>query len=260
MPENHYVYLYQSSEGRVKYVGYGMNVERAIAHANQSHNLALRQWLDSARFNLTVAGPYRDRDEGTNIEAALISALGPDFNQSPGEGHRFVPLGVPPALSDRPGLNPLTVASIGSIACGALLVYLAPGKVMKDGRPKFDPANVDDDVILQDMDRAWSLTKLIERWKSDPDKGPRHLVGVYGANQAHRFIAGVVPIDRFGWDDPSLHIDKDRWRIPVIPMRGLDACELRGRRILDAKFGRMSWQLHKWVDADGMILHPPPAN
>jgi hypothetical protein len=111
------------------------------------------------------------------------------------------------------------------------------------------------------MDRAWSLTKLIERRKSDPDKGPWHLVGVYGPNQAHRFIVGIVPIDRSGWGDPSLHIDKDRWRIPVMSIAGLDACELRGRRILDAKFGRkMSWQLHKWVDADGVILHPPPAN
>jgi hypothetical protein len=58
-----FVYLYRSASGVSKYVDYGMNVDRALAHAGASHNAALRAWLDEGQFDVSVAGPYRDETE-----------------------------------------------------------------------------------------------------------------------------------------------------------------------------------------------------
>ncbi len=80
------MYLYRSASGVPKYVGYGMNVDRALAHAGASHNAALRAWLDEEQFDLSVAGPYRDETEGKAVEAALISALRPEFNRRRAKG------------------------------------------------------------------------------------------------------------------------------------------------------------------------------
>jgi hypothetical protein len=196
--------------------------------------------------------------EGKNVESALISTLTPEFNKSPGDGLKFFPLGVPPEFGERPSGDPLSVSEIGRRARGALIVYLAPGEFLSDGRPKFNPTDIDDEVILQNMDRAWAIKKLIDRWTEEPALSPKHLVGVYGINPAHRFVVGCVPIDVKNWGDPALHHHKDRWRVPVKPSTGLDACRLRGIRVSDAKFGNMSWQLHIWTDGNGVIIHPGP--
>lgn len=64
MRDAHYVYLYRSTAGVPKYVGYGMSVERALAHTEHSHNQGLRSWLDQGRFDLSVArvGDLADGD------------------------------------------------------------------------------------------------------------------------------------------------------------------------------------------------------
>ena len=136
----HFVYLYRTPAGIPKYVGYGKTVDRATAHAEVSHNSGLRSWLASGQFDLTVAGPYGDRREALHVEAALISALSPEFNKSPGEGPGFVPLGVPPELGNRPSMAPLTVPQVGKIAGGALIVYslqdLSSGTVAPNTTPQ----------------------------------------------------------------------------------------------------------------------------
>ena len=70
----HFVYLYRTRSGVPQYVGYGHSVQRALSHANHSHNSDLRTWLENDNFELTIAGPYRDEQEGKSVEAALISA------------------------------------------------------------------------------------------------------------------------------------------------------------------------------------------
>jgi hypothetical protein len=62
-----------------------MSTDRAMTHA-ASHNRALRTWLKSAAFELRVAGPYDSRKEAMKVEAALISAITPQFNIHPGNG------------------------------------------------------------------------------------------------------------------------------------------------------------------------------
>ncbi len=252
------MYVYLSIDGKPKYVGYGESPTRALSHAEESHNDALREWLRKSKFSLNIAGPYRDEAEGKNVESALITSIRPEFNKSLGDGLKFVPLGVPPELGERPSLIPISVAEMGIRTEGVLIVYLSPGEFLKDGRPKFDPTDIDDEVILRNMDRAWEIGKLIDRWSADPASSPRHLVGVYGTNPAHRFIVGCVPIEVEGWGDPALHVYGSRWRVPVKDSPKLDACQLRGIRVADTKFGHMSWQLHIWVDKSGALIHPQP--
>ncbi len=255
MSGSHYVYLYRTPSGKPKYVGYGHDVDRAISHARDSHNSALRGWLEAGNFDLTVAGPYRDEKEGLCVEAALISGLSPEYNRSRGNGPRFVPLGVPPLLSDRPGMAPLTLGDVGTKAKGALLVYLSPGDFLADGRPKFSPATPDDQIILHDMEQMWQIGGLIDQWKKTPVSAPKILVGAYGPI-GHRFIVGAARIDTEGWGDPNLHVAGDRWRVPIMPGSSLDAGDLRGRRVAEVRFGRLAHLLHIWVDAQGSVLHP----
>jgi len=253
----YYVYLYRSIAGVPKYVGYGMSVERALTHAGHSHNDALRSWLTRGEFDLSVAGPYRDEAEGKRVEAALISALRPEFNRAPGDGPKFVPLGVPPELSDRPTHDPLALADIGRLTGGALLVYLAPGDLLGDGRRKFDPAHPDDAIVVSNIEGNWDIRRHRDDWTADPASGPQVLVGIHGKNVAHRFIAGAAQIDTSAWfrsdlEDP----DRPRWRVPLHQPVDLDVNELRGRRVTDVKFGQFSWQLHIWVDGSGVKRHP----
>jgi hypothetical protein len=255
---SHYVYLYRdrSNARRPMYVGYGMTVGRAISHARQSHNAALRAWLGAGNFDLTVAGPYRDKAEGQHVEAALISALSPAFNRSPGTGPTFVPIGVPPTLSRRPGMTALTTAGIGQKAGGALLVYLAPGEFLPDGRPKFDPADPDPKIIVGHMEKRWQIGGLIDEWTKAAASGPKLLVGVYGPNVAHRFIVGAARIDIMKWQEPGLELGGGRWRVPIKPGSTLDAANLRGRRVDGVRFSNFSHLLHIWVDSHGVIRYP----
>jgi hypothetical protein len=102
VPE-HFVYVYRTTpKGPVRYVGYEHHVGRALSHAEGSHNPGLRDWLlHRDAFDLTIAGPYRDEVEAKAVEAALISAMDPKFNKAPGDGPKFVPVGVPGELSGR---------------------------------------------------------------------------------------------------------------------------------------------------------------
>jgi len=260
MTIGHYVYLYRSSPyGPVKYVGYGMSVERAISHVGRSHNPDLRTWLEVGSFDLTVAGPYRDEHEAKCVEAALISALAPEFNVAVGDGPKFVPLGVPPELSDRPAMPPLSLADIGRATGGALLVYLAPGDLLSDGRKKFDPAHPDDDVIREQTEGVWDLGRHRNEWLDRPGTAPKILLGIHGRNVEHRFIAAAAEIDPARWFAKDLEVPaRKRWKVPLAEPVHLDAHGLRGRRVSNVRFGQFSSRLHIWVDGDGIVRHPPP--
>jgi hypothetical protein len=169
---DHYVYLYRTPAGVPKYVGYGTDPARAMSHAGASHNVRLREWLEGGHLDLVIAGPYRDELEGKHVEAALISALSPEFNLSPGDGPRFLPVGVPSELGDRPALPPLSAAELGQLTGGALLVYLAPGDFLRDGRRKYDPAAPSDEDVLSNMRGVWDIGRHLEGWTSDPKIRP----------------------------------------------------------------------------------------
>jgi hypothetical protein len=226
-----------------------------MSHAGASHNDALREWLARETYDLSIAGPYRDEAEGKNVEAALISALRPQFNIAPGDGCRFAPLGVPPELADRPIDHPLTVSDIGRRTRGALLVYLAAGDMLADGRRKFDAAQPRDEDVLSNIRGVWDIGRHLAAWRDAPSDGPQVLIGVHGRNTAHRFIVGAVHVDTERWGQPFL-AHGSRWEIPLRQPIDLDACELRGRRVQGAAFSNFSWRLHIWVDAAGATRHP----
>ena len=255
-PTGHYVYLYSTPAGVPKYVGYGKDVERALSHQSASHNRKLAAFLKKGAFELKVAGPYGTEEEGKRVEAALISALDPEFNETGGDGPKFVPVGVPPELSDRAAMDPLTLSQVGRACGGALFVYLAPGDTLNDGRTKYNAALPDDSVVLSNMKGYWDLKRHASSW--GPGRGPKVLIGVHGPSPTSRFIVGAALINREGWFDESLRSDHDRnrWEVPLLKPVDLDAFDLRGRRLRTAKFGNFSWALHIWVDGNGRQQHP----
>lgn len=260
MSQEHFVYLYRTPAGAPVYVGYGHHAERAISHRGASHNQEFKEWLNSHDFDLQVAGPYSSESEAKSVEAALISALSPKFNKAPGDGPGFSPLGVPPQLSSRVQQPALTLSEIGILTGGALLVYLAPGDLLPDGRRKFDVAQPSDEDAVRNIERNWDIEALLPTWTGDPTTAPRVLIGLHGKPK-HRFVVGALEIDtqRLG-EDQFMHKSprwpRHRWQIPLVNRQQLDMCGIRGRRVDNIKFGQFSHQLHIWVDRHGTQLHP----
>jgi hypothetical protein len=255
-----FVYLYRDLSGKPKYVGYGHTVLRALNHSGSSHNKALKSWLEKERFDLSIAGPYASEAEAKAVEAALISSMHPDFNVAPGDGPKFTPVGVPPELWERPQMKPLSLSAIGRQSGGALLVYLAPGDFLRDGRKKFDAAQPSDADAVSNIEKNWDIGSLIPIWTAKPQLIPKVLVGIYGKVQ-HRFVVGALEIDRLRILDPTFIRHAERWarprhQIPLINPQELDSHGLRGRRVDDIKFGQFSHQLHIWVDGQGRKRHP----
>ena len=158
----------------------------------------------------------------------------------------------------RPRRQPsLTSSEIGVATNGALLVYLAPGDRLPDGRPKFDPMRPDDKVLLGDMEGVWDIGRHLDEWAAAPEHGPKVLIAIYGPKVSDRHIAAAVPIDTTRWLDPSLKVpDKNRWNIPLVDPPDMNSRSLRGRQVEGIRFGQFSWQLHIWVDAQGVQRHP----
>lgn len=252
----HYVYTYATRSGRVVYVGYGRQARRAMAHPEVGHS-AFKRWLARNAHEIRLAGPYRDAREAKAVEAALISSLTPEFNRAPGTGPQFVPLGVPLELAHRARLDPLTLEQIGRRARGALLVYLAPGDLLADGRRKFDPARPSDEDAVKNTERWWQIGRLQDRWSEDPKEAPNLIVGVHG-RIGHRFIVAALRIDKSRLGDASLADPRPRgrWQVALKDRSNLDAGELRGRLVHGVTFGPRSHQLHIWVDRNGVVRHP----
>jgi len=252
----HYVYLYATKSGRVVYVGYGRRTQRSMTHPESGHR-AFRTWLARNPHEIRIAGPYRDAQEAKAVEAAFISALTPEFNRASGAGPRFVPLGVPLDLAPRARLEPLTLERIGGRARGALLVYLAPGDLLPDGRRKFDPARPSDEDAVRNTERWWQIGRLQKQWEKEPRETPNLILGVHG-RVGHRFIVAALRIDRalLGTTEFKDPRPRGRWQVPLVDRAALDEQRLRGRLVEDVTFGRLAHQLHIWVDREGVVRHP----
>jgi hypothetical protein len=254
-PGDHYVYMYRDpSSLKALYVGYGMSPGRALSRPGKSDNEKLYRRLSTETYDLLIAGPYRDREEGLKVEAALISALKPSFNRIQGHGPKFRPVGVPNDLADRLTLDPLSEPELGTATNGALAVYLSPGKLTVDGRQKVDPAQPDTETIAVNVEGWWQVDRHIEQWRTS--RGPRILLGVHGPLK-HRFIMGSFVIDTSRWgEDPHSNQQRSLWRIPLVDRNNADACGLRGRRVAGLRFGRSRWEHYRWIDETGTTRHP----
>ena len=258
--KQNYVYLYKSLDGSPMYVGYGGTVQRALTHTGSSHNKKLKQWLAKNKFDLSIAGPYESESEAKAVEAALISSMKPRLNIAPGDGPKFTPVGVPPDLWERPQMGSLSLSEIGRKTGGAILVYLAAGNFLVDGRKKFDAALPSDEVAVSNIEKNWDLTPLIEKWKRRPDTAPNVIIGIHG-KVSHRFIVAALAIDRERLGDRDLikkakRWSRHRWQVPLVDKSELDMNELRGRLVSNIRFGQFSHQLHIWVDGNGRKRHP----
>ena len=259
MPKRNFVYFYTSPAGKAMYVGYGNTAQRALSHSGGSHNKRLKSWLKKGDFDLRIAGPYASEKEAKAVEAALISSINPLFNIAPGDGPKFLPVGVPPELWERPSMPPLALQQLGKKGKGVLLVYLSPGDYLRDGRRKFDPALPSDRTAFKNIEKNWDLTRLIDLWRQRPDLMPQTILGIHG-KVGHRFVVGSLEIDRDRLCDLRNRRYADRWprprwRVPVVDSTDLDHLELRGRRVERVVFGQFSHQLHIWVDANGRRRH-----
>ena len=258
MIKHHFVYMYSTSAGKPVYIGYGKAVSRALSHTNKSHNKQLASWINNNKYDLKICGPYRDEREAKGVEAAMISALKPRFNQAPGEGPKFLPVGVPPKLWERPRMKPKTLSQIGRQTQGALLVYLAGDTFFDDGRTTFDPGLPLDRDAVSNIEKRWDISSLLKIWEKQPESAPQILIGIHGAI-GHRFIVAALEIDRDKLGHDSLKTLKNnqiRWQIPITKRNNLDQFELRGRLVTGVKFGRLSHLLHIWVDKNGRVRHP----
>ena len=255
MTRQHFVYLYRTLQGDPVYVGYGHTVQRALTHTGASHNAAFKSWLAKNKFDLQISGPYANEREAKAVEAALISSMTPRFNQSPGDGPKFVPVGVPSELWERPRLPELSLRQVGMQAGGALLVYLSPGEYLRDGRRKFNAALPTDKDAVSNIEKNWDLAGLVGHWRRHPASIPNAIVGIHGRVN-HRFIVGALEIDKERLCDAQNQRRADRWprprwKVPLVDQSDLDFGGLRGRRVKDIRFGPFSHQFHIWVDSRG---------
>ena len=229
---NHFVYLYRDKVGKPRYVGYGENSERALSHMTQTHNVTLAELLKNDKFKLEIAGPFESRETALAVETALISALKSDELANVPKGHemhRFRPMGVPLAFAPRWDLSPLSREELDEIlrAHNSLqfLCVLIKNIDFEDGRGTFDPANPPSDKdILERVRKWWPLRLKQQQWSEVPSQSPAILLAIHGKPGA-QFVIGSVFIDRQNW-----HIASDG-EVPVLETSGLDAAELRGRRI-----------------------------
>lgn len=249
------VYLYRGlGSPQVRYIGRGATPDRALQHAGGSHNLGLRQLIETEEYVIEVAGPYSSPAVAALVEAALISALSRSGTQAAlvnvvaGTGPKFRPLGVPGDLAERAHMAPLDVAEIGRLTGGALLVRNRIGGNLSDGQPRLDPSvQQPDDVIINNLVKSWLLERVTKAWTLDPSSRPHVLLGCAGP-PAHRYVPAALNIDRHALCEEPV-------REVALINSGLDASELRGRRVRDAAFGQGKHQHFIWVDRSGDVRY-----
>jgi len=183
-------------------------------------------------------------------------------------GAKAPPQGVTTAVEpELPELHPVrlaihrrTLAEVGQETGGALLVYLAagePGDRLADGRLKVGPGQFDDEIIFGNMRGVWQLRRLRHQWIEDPSLSPQVLIAAYGPPKDRRVLA-AVEIDVNGWTNPELHDGSGLYWVPILRGNDLNCHGLRNAPLADdVRFGAFKWQLFIWVDADGIVQHPP---
>lgn len=253
MNENYFCYIYTKPDsGKVLYVGYATDASRAYT---DGHNEHIMKFVDSGQpFNISISGPYRDEEEARNVEAALVSALNPEFNQIDQPGNRFRPLGVPQQLSSRRTAAMLDAHEIGRLTGGCIIVFCNLTSQLKSGEKKVGPTTFSDDVVVENIKGHWAVKKFISTWAENPVTSPKHLVAVQGPVK-DRIVIASVKINGKGWaQTPAAPWDPNLHEVPLHVEPELDALGLRGRRV-NIKFGAGTPNCTMVVDGSGLVLH-----
>lgn len=160
---------------------------------------------------------------------------------------------MPAEFADRQLDDPLTLAQVGQMTGGALIVRNAFGADLAPGRPRLDPLQQDSAVLIDNLRRYWQLNRLHEEWSADFDLKPKVAMSAAGPI-GHRYVAAAVPIDRAALgSEPTDEIPLDLATAP-----NLDACALRGRLLADVRFSNLKQDLVIWVDGSGTVRWPRP--
>jgi hypothetical protein len=262
----HYVYLYRDLKRNPRYVGYGKSSKRAIKHLSLSHNDDLNEFLKNGQFTLEIAGPFDTEQNARSVETALISALRPDCNIDPGQGRwRFRPLGIDEKFSDRLSLKPLLREDFQKLKPKkkrAFIFVKISDKDFDNGdeiRNGYNPAHPPSDAqILKRMVKWWQLGKHVKAWANDETDSPDVLIAVNGTPGA-QIIVGSVFIDKASWS--KSRYENGLYAIPTCKTLGLDALQLRGRRIdkkANIKFGAFKHQIFMVLNSDGTTIGGNP--
>ena len=251
--DKHFCYLYREPKTqKILYVGYGTDPQRAHTAGHNAEVEALGK--DGVGIEIWIAGPYESERAARNVEAALVSAIGPELNRIEQPGIKFRPLGMPVHLFERRGLPILDVHKVGQFAGGAIVVYCNFDSELKSGKPKLTLTNFSDDVVFDNIQDHWWVKNFIPGWVEQPETSPKTLVAVQGPKN-DRVIVGSARIDVNGWGStPAAEWDPRVHRIPLHRESGLDNHELRGRRI-NVTFNSSAWNYVMVVDPTGLVLH-----
>jgi hypothetical protein len=251
--DKYFCYIYrQARDGRIIYVGYATDASRAYT---DGHNERVTRFVSSGeKYEISVSGPYRDEQEARNVEAALVSAIDPDFNLIDQPGMRFRPLGIPEELAQRSREERLDAHEIGRKTGGCIIVYCNLTSELMSGDAKVGPTSFSDDTIFNNIKGHWGVKKFLDIWGNNPTQSPTTLVAVQG-NPIDRIVIGSAHIDINGWANASpAPWDARFYEIPLLVEKGLDACELRGRKV-DIKFGAGTTNSTMVIDHTGLALH-----
>lgn len=253
MTTNYHCYIYRKpNNGTILYVGYATDASRAFT---DGHNPKVASFVDSGQsYEIYLSGPYRDEEEARNVEAALVSALKPEFNQIEQPGRKFRPLGIPEEYSSR-RTNPVVDAhELGRITGGCVIVYCNLTSQLKSGDTKVGPTSFSDEVIAKNIKGHWAIKNFLTAWGSEPSKSPKTLVAVQGTVK-DRIVIASAQIDQGNWvDTPPAPWNEHLFEIPLMLDRGLDISGLRGRRV-DIRFGAGTANCTMVVDSEGLVLH-----
>jgi hypothetical protein len=116
--------------------------------------------------------------------------------------------------------------------CPLLVVFINDEE--SEGRQGFSLDHPpSDSELLERMVKWWQLGSRVKQWQRNPAQKPGILVGV-ALDPKHRIIIGAVRINKILESDQP-----DYYEVKTPAKPSLDACRLRGRRLIDTiKFGR----------------------
>lgn len=239
MESSHYVYIYKDKKNTIKYIGYGKEARRAISHERKTHNASLSELINDENYNIHIAGPFDSEITARSVEAALISALTPNFNKKQERSEWcFRPIAVKKEYADRLIMKSIKKSDL--LINHRQILFVKISNANFEDRVGYDIASPpSDEAIVARVEKSWQLNKLLPKWCKNPKNSPSLVIGVIGS-PGSQIIAAALEIDTNKWDE----IEIGKHSLITLPLKDktmLDVDNLRGRkidRVVKLSFGR----------------------